>query len=138
LLFEALGLDPVDILTVLGGFNEALGNASEHGSIEVRVGSEGRGDGVGGERYNWGQRGVTWGFSGMACWQFIGDIDGYVGHRALVVEGAVVEVAEAGVLIAVGVRDIVLKAKEEVSKGLSRYEVKLANAKWGARHTLFA
>ena len=42
--------------------------------------------------------------------------------------------AEAGVLVAVGVRDIVLKAKEEVSKGFSRYEVELVNAKWGAGH----
>ena len=53
-------------------------------------------------------------------------------------EGAVVVAAEAGVLVAVGVRDIVLKAEEEVSEGLSRLEVKLANMKRGAGHTPFA
>ena len=47
------------------------------------------------------------------------------------------EVAEAGVLIAVGVRDVVLKLKKEVSEGFSRYEVKLANVKQGAGHTSF-
>jgi len=51
------------------------------------------------------------------------------------VEGAVVEVVEAGVSIAVGVRDIVLKVEEEVSEGFSRYEVELVNVKWGAGHT---
>jgi len=71
----------------------------------------------------------------MACWRFIGDINGYVGHRALVVEGAVVKMAEAGVLIAIGVRDVVLKAEEEVSERFSGYKVKLANAKQGAGHT---
>jgi len=71
----------------------------------------------------------------MACWQFIGDIDGYVRHGALVVEGAIVEVAEAGVLITVGVGDVVLKAKEEMSEGFSRCEVKLVNVKQGAGHT---
>ena len=48
------------------------------------------------------------------------------------------EAAEAGVLIAVGVRDVVLKLKKEVSKGFSRYEVELANAERGAGHTSFA
>ena len=59
MLLEALDLDFVDVFTVLGGFNKALGNASEHGGIEVRIGSEGGGDGVGGERYNWGRRGMA-------------------------------------------------------------------------------
>jgi len=68
----------------------------------------------------------------MACWRFIGDIDEYVGHRALVVEGAVVEVAEAGMLVTVVVGDVVLKAKEEMPEELSGFEVKLANVKWGA------
>ena len=67
-MLKALDLDLVDVFVVFGGFNEALGDASEHGGIEVRIGSKGRGDGVGGERYNWGQRGTTWGFRGMACW----------------------------------------------------------------------
>ena len=44
-------------------------------------------------------------------------------------EGAVVEAAEARMLVAVVVRDIVLKAKEEMSEGFSRFEVKLVNAK---------
>jgi len=46
-----------------------------------------------------------------------------------------VEVAEAGVLITVGVGDIVLKAKEEVSERFSRYKVELVNVKQGAGHT---
>jgi len=54
LLFEALDLDPIDEFTVLGGFDKASGNALEHSDIEVRVCGEGGGDGVGGERYNWG------------------------------------------------------------------------------------
>ena len=131
-------MDPIDVLVVFGSFNEALGNASEHGGIEVGIGSKGGGNSVRGERYNWGRRGTTWGFRGTACWQFIRDIDGYVGHRALVVKGAVVKAAEAGVLDAVGVGDIVLKMEEEVSEGFSRYEVKLTNAKRGAGHTPFA
>jgi len=53
-------------------------------------------------------------------------------------EGAVMEAAEAGVLIAVGVGDVVLNAKEEVSEGFSWYKVELANAKWGTGHTPFA
>jgi len=88
-----------------------------------------------------GERGIT-GDEGVqleaaevtACWQFIGDINGYVRHGALVVEGAVVVVAEAGVLVTVGVRDVVLKAKEEMSEGFSGLEVELANAKWDTGH----
>ena len=127
-------MNPVDILAVLGGFNEASGDASEHGSIKVGICGEGGGEGVGGERYNWGQRGATWGRWGTVCWRFIGDIDGYVRHRALVVEGAVREAAEAEVLVAVVVGDVVLKAKEEMPEGFSRLEVELANAKWGTGH----
>jgi len=130
-----LGLKSIDVFAVFGSFNEALGGASEHGGIEVRICGEDGGDGVGGERYNWGQRGTAWGCSRMACWQFIGDIDGNVGHGALVVKGAVVVVAETGVLVAVGVRDIVLKVEEEMSEGLSWLEVELANVEQGARHT---
>ena len=43
--------------------------------------------------------------------------------------------AEAGVLVAMGVGDIVLKVEEEVSEGFSRYEVKLTNVKQGTGHT---
>ena len=50
-------------------------------------------------------------------------------------EGAVGKTAEAGVLVAVVVGDVVLKAKEEMPEGFSRLEVKLANAKWGTGHT---
>jgi len=50
-------------------------------------------------------------------------------------EGAVVVAAEARVLVTVGVRDVVLKAEEEVSEGFSRLEVKLVNVKQGAGHT---
>ena len=127
-------MDSVDEVVVFGGFDEASGNALEHGSVKVGVCSKGGGEGVGGERYNWGQRGMAWGRRGMACWQFIGDINGYVRHGALVVEGAVVVVAEAGVLVTVGVRDVVLKAKEEMSEGFSGLEVELANAKWDTGH----
>ena len=49
-------------------------------------------------------------------------------------EGAVVEAAKAGVLVAVGVGDIVLKAEEEMPERFPGFEVKLANAKWGVRH----
>jgi len=54
---------------------------------------------------------------------------------ALVVEGEIVEVAEARVLVTVRVGNIVLKVEEEVSEGFSRLEVKLANVKRGAGHT---
>jgi hypothetical protein len=77
---------------------------------------------------------VIWGCWGTACWRFIGDINGYIRHRALVVKGAVVEVAEARMLVAVVVGDIVLKAKEEMPEGLSGFEVELANARWGTGH----
>jgi hypothetical protein len=118
LSFEALDLDSVDEVVVLDGFNEASGDASKHGGIEVGVCSKGRGNGVGGERYNWGQKGMAWGHRGTACWQFIGDINGYVGHGVLVMKGAVVVVAEAGVLVTMRVGDIVLKVEEEVSEGV--------------------
>ena len=50
-------------------------------------------------------------------------------------EGAVGEAAETGVLVAVVVRNVVLKVKEEMSEGLSGFEVELTNVKWGAGHT---
>jgi len=64
---------------------------------------------------------VIWGCRGTTCWQFIGDINRYVRHGPLIVEGTVGKVTEAGVLVAVGVRDIFFKKEEEVSEGLSRY-----------------
>jgi len=54
------------------------------------------------------------------------------------VEGAVVVAAEAGVLVTVGVRDVVLKVKEEMPEGFSGFEVELVNAKWGTGHTPLA
>ena len=73
-----LDLDPVDVFAIFGSFNEASGDTLEHGGVEVRICGEGGGDGVGGERYNWEQRGVIWGCWRMACWQFIGDVNGYI------------------------------------------------------------
>ena len=53
-MFEALDLDFVDVFVVFGGFDKALGDASEHGGVKVGVCGKGGGNSVGGERYNWG------------------------------------------------------------------------------------
>ena len=53
-------------------------------------------------------------------------------------EGAVVEAAKAGVLVAVGVGDVVLKAEEEMPERFPGFEVESANAKWGIGHTFLA
>ena len=53
-MFEALDLNSVDELMVSGSLDEALGDALEHGGIEVGVFGKGGGDSVGGERYDWG------------------------------------------------------------------------------------
>jgi len=54
LLFKVLDLDFVDEFAVLGGFNKASGDASEHGGIEIGVCYKGGGDSV-------GDRGITGG-----------------------------------------------------------------------------
>jgi len=117
-----LYLDSVGKFAGAGGFDKAPGNSLEHGSIKVRICCEGGGNSVGGQRDNCGHRGTVCRQRGI-CWRFIGDINGYIGHGGLVVERAVGIAAETGVLVAVGVKDIVLKAEEEVSKGFSRFEV---------------
>ena len=51
-------MDFVGNFAGMGGLNEASGDPSEHGSIEIGVCCKGGGDSVGGQRDNWGQKGT--------------------------------------------------------------------------------
>jgi hypothetical protein len=101
------------------GFDESLGNLCDGlGVFDINL--EGDCCASRGDRERCGGSGC--------CGGLVGGVDGYIGHRSVVVERAGVVFAEEGVLADMALRELVVEQEEKAVKALAGHKVELGDA----------
>jgi len=114
---ELAASDLMSVLSGLDGGNKAIGDPSEGEGVNIFMVAQCVGNGGGGKRRSRGRNEERF-------WGLGGHVERDVGHGLVViVERAIVEMAEARVFPGVLIGDVVKEAKDEVKEWLRGFEV---------------